>query len=529
MNSFNSPYNKLQDAQLPTFGKPKPKMKKPGRLFSLVIVVLALGIVLTLLNIYELHKMRETGNLQQAVQPQTEGKPGKYAVRTPIVWVEGKKLESGYLKHVFAVFDRIGYALGNGDSDWDVLWSHEYPFESLAKKMSVLKPHQKVNHFPGSGYITNKVSLAVSTNPFIPRAFKIPKEKRQFLQYAEEHPHTLWVQKRNSHRGIKIKHVQELDLSDDGSFVQMFVDRPFLIDGRKFDIGVYTTLTSIDPLRVYILESEALFRFCSHDYYPFDARDIKKYVVGDDYTPVWEIPSLKKLYRELNFNFKDAFNAYLDMKGHNSRKLWADITSAIKTVYLQKEAALIAATNKYTSSRNFFEMVRFDFALDEDLNVYLMEVNMSPNLSSGHFRENTLMYEQVVFNLLSLVLVTRPVSHDFSQSSEDEANMRVSDKDISVFPEWCLSAQCLHSCENEMCKLCSPCVSLSMKKTLKLAYLEHINKGNCGRVLPQRMSGEFALQWTPSHSDPEFHSLNHRNKLMYMWFVGKCRQSTSWC
>lgn len=30
----------------------------------------------------------------------------------------------------------------------------------------------------------------------------------------------------------------ELDLSDDGSFVQMFVDRPFLIDGRwvaKFD------------------------------------------------------------------------------------------------------------------------------------------------------------------------------------------------------------------------------------------------------------------------------------------------------
>lgn len=42
-------------------------------------------------------------------------------------------------------------------------------------------------------------------------------------------------------------------------------------------------------------------------------------------------------------------------------------------------------------------------------------------------------------------------------------------------------------------------------------------------------SGEFALQWTPSHNDPEFHSLNQKNKLMYMWFVGKCRQSASWC
>ncbi|XP_062596927.1 probable tubulin polyglutamylase ttll-15 isoform X2 [Saccostrea cucullata] len=529
MNSLGSSYHKLQDSSLPTFGKPKPKMKKPGRFFSLVIVVLGLGIVLTLLNIYELHKMRETGALQQVSQPQVEAGTGKHAVRMPVVWVAGKKLESGYLKHVFAVFERIGYVTGDGESEFDVLWSHEYPFEQLARKISDLKPHQKVNHFPGSGYITNKVSLAVSNNPYIPRAFKIPKEKDKFLQYAEEHPETLWVQKRNSHRGIKIKHVQDLDLSDEGSFVQVFVDRPFLIDGRKFDIGVYTILTSIDPLRVYILESEALFRFCSHDYYPFDARDINKYVVGDAYTPVWEIPSLKKLYRELNFNFKESFDAYLESQGHNAKKLWSNISAAIKTVYLQKEAAIISATSKYSSSRNFFEMVRFDFALDEHLNVYLMEVNMSPNLSSGHFSENAELYEKVVFNLLSVVLVTRPVKNDFFKSSEDEANMRVSDKDISVFPEWCLRKSCLHSCRNEMCMLCSQCLTLTMKKTLKLAYLEHINKGSCGRILPQKMTEEFALDWSPSTNDPEYQNLNRKNKLMYMWFVGKCRQNAAWC
>lgn len=33
---------------------------------------------------------------------------------------------------------------------------------------------------------------------------------------------------------------------------------------------------------------------------------------------LFQIPSLKKLYRELNFNFKDAFNAYLDMKGKDT-------------------------------------------------------------------------------------------------------------------------------------------------------------------------------------------------------------------
>lgn len=45
--------------------------------------------------------------------------------------------------------------------------------------------------------------------------------------------------------------------------------------------------------------------------------------------------------------------------------------------------------------RHFFELVRFDFVIDDNLRVWLMEVNLSPNLSSDHFPENRFMYEQV--------------------------------------------------------------------------------------------------------------------------------------
>ena len=57
----------------------------------------------------------------------------------------------------------------------------------------------------------------------------------------------------------------------------------------------------------------------------------------------------------------------------------------------------------YPDKRGFFEMVRFDFVLDSKLGVYLMEVNMSPNLSSGHFAQNRLLYEQAVYTLLRSV------------------------------------------------------------------------------------------------------------------------------
>lgn len=52
---------------------------------------------------------------------------------------------------------------------------------------------------------------------------------------------------------------------------------------------------------------------------------------------------------------------------------------------------------------SFFELNRFDFIVDEEFKVYLMESNMSPNLSSGHFKPNALLYEQVLMNIFSLL------------------------------------------------------------------------------------------------------------------------------
>ena len=56
------------------------------------------------------------------------------------------QLESGYLKHVFAVFERIGFTVGGPSMDWEVLWSHDYPFSSFSKDLSNLKPYQKVGY-----------------------------------------------------------------------------------------------------------------------------------------------------------------------------------------------------------------------------------------------------------------------------------------------------------------------------------------------------------------------------------------------
>jgi hypothetical protein len=57
--------------------------------------------------------------------------------------------DAGHLVHVFDVFNVYGYTRRPFDQkvDWDVLWSHEYPFKTYADRIdfSDLKSHQKVS------------------------------------------------------------------------------------------------------------------------------------------------------------------------------------------------------------------------------------------------------------------------------------------------------------------------------------------------------------------------------------------------
>jgi len=46
------------------------------------------------------------------------------------------------------------------------------------------------------------------------------------------------------------------------------------------------------------------FRFCPEKYFPFDVQNVNKYVVGDDYLPLWEVDSLTKYYNDLGLGMK---------------------------------------------------------------------------------------------------------------------------------------------------------------------------------------------------------------------------------
>uniref|UniRef100_A0A182NCV4 Uncharacterized protein n=1 Tax=Anopheles dirus TaxID=7168 RepID=A0A182NCV4_9DIPT len=438
----------------------------------------------------------------------------------PKYWVFGRNPTGGHLLHVHNVLQRLGIdQTSNDTNEWDLLWAHDYPFRKI--NLQRMKRHQLVNHFPGSGFITNKVDLSTTKMQYIPAAFKLPAETAQFREFTAANPDMKFVQKHNQHRHIQIKSVDEIDFSNNDTFIQEFIDDPLLVDGYKFDIGVYTVITSLDPLRVYIYKGDILFRYCPVPYYPFNASDVDKYIVGDDYLPTWEVPSLNQFYNKYGFGMRDSFDAYIRSTGRNPSTIWEQVEDAIRLLILKKEPSLTALLSRYANRRNFFEMMRFDLVVDNNLKVYLMEANMSPNLSSAHFKPNRLLYEQVIYNLFQLVGVGSSVRRDsFRKQQPDTEAMLSSLKNLATAANQCAELPCTESCAPVECQLCSTCLEASDLDDLQRAYREHINRGDMKRIFPVPKADRHRL---------DYESLSAKNQFMSRWFEEKCKTDHSYC
>lgn len=420
-----------------------------------------------------------------------------------------------HLVHVKSVLERLGFQLSRNDSnDWDLMWAHEYPFFKLPH-LRELQDHQIVNHLPGSGFITNKVDLALTNSKYIPKAFRLPGDAEKFQKYAREFPDKQFVQKNNKHRHIYLKTIPEIDVSDNETFIQEYMANPLLVDGKKFDIGAYVVVTSVDPLRIYVYRGDYLLRFCPVDYYPFDRTNLDKYVVGDDYTPIWEMESLKEFHSTLGFSMRDSLDAHLRSVGKDPSVIWDQIHDSITEILLLKENLLVEVLKRFKHHRSFFELMRFDFIVDENLRVFLLEANMSPNLSSAHFKPNQLLYEQVIYNMFKLVGIGSVLRRESLRKRNFHTEAMMSSfKNIAVDANICASESCkVSSCSEPDCRFCRWCLTKDDLAVLHAAYREHTNRGDMLRIFP--ISGHEPVSPT--------------NIFMSQWFDKKCQEESSWC
>ncbi|XP_058434973.1 tubulin polyglutamylase TTLL7 isoform X3 [Marmota monax] len=152
------------------------------------------------------------------------------------------------------------------------------------EKIVELQNYQRINHFPGMGEICRKDFLArnmtkmIKSRPldytFIPRTWIFPSEYTQFQNYVKElkkkrKQKTFIVKPANGAMGHGISLIRNGDKlpSQDHLIVQEYIEKPFLMEGYKFDLRIYILVTSCDPLKIFLYH-DGLVRMGTEKYIP---------------------------------------------------------------------------------------------------------------------------------------------------------------------------------------------------------------------------------------------------------------------
>lgn len=162
--------------------------------------------------------------------------------------------------------------------------------------------------------------------------------------------------------------------SDCDFVVQKYIERPLIIQNRKFDIRQWALVNSFDPLEIWVYD-EFYLRFAATDYSHSNLQDIYTHLTNNSITK--EFKGSKPVY-DGNMVEAKRFHDFLVSIGKG------EYYETIKAKIYELVIVTFQSAQKFVSSRkNSFCVFGYDFMIDEDLNVWLIEVNTSPSMDTS--------------------------------------------------------------------------------------------------------------------------------------------------
>ncbi|XP_045775876.1 tubulin polyglutamylase TTLL13-like [Maniola jurtina] len=293
---------------------------------------------------------------------------------------------------------------------WNFYWTDMSVSVERAKEM---KRFQRINHFPGMLEICRKDLLARNLNRmqkiypkeynFFPKTWCLPADFSEAFNYSKARKNKTFIIKPecgSQGRGIYLtKSLKDIKPTDK-LICQVYLAKPYLVDGYKFDIRVYTLITSCDPLRIFVY-NEGLVRFATSRYADPNANNttnvfmhLTNYALNKHsrtYVYDSEAGSKRKI---------STLNKILLSQGVDLDRLWHAIDQVIVKTIISAWPILKHSYHACFPSHDMvhacFEILGFDILLDHKLHPYILEVNHSPS-----FHTDTQLDREVKEGLLT--------------------------------------------------------------------------------------------------------------------------------
>ncbi|XP_071983578.1 tubulin polyglutamylase TTLL7 isoform X5 [Engystomops pustulosus] len=295
------------------------------------------------------------------------------------------------------------------------------------EKIAELRNYQRINHFPGMGEICRKDCLSrnmtkmIKCQPheysFIPRTWIFPAEYTQYQNYVKElkkkrKQKTFIIKPANGAMGHGISLIRngEKLQAQDHLIVQEYLDKPFLLEGYKFDLRIYILVTSCDPLRIF-LYNDGLVRMGTEKYHPPSESNLNQlYMHLTNYSVNKHNENFERDETEDRGSKRSIrwFTEFLRANDHDVAKFWNDISELVVKTLIVAEPHVLHAYRMCRpgqqpgSNSVCFEVLGFDIILDRKLKPWLLEINRAPSFGTDQKIDHDVK-KGVLLNALKLL------------------------------------------------------------------------------------------------------------------------------
>ncbi|XP_034454847.1 probable tubulin polyglutamylase TTLL9 [Hippoglossus hippoglossus] len=304
---------------------------------------------------------------------------------------------------------RPGWVEVKDDGEWDFNWCL-VAWLSENFDHSYMEEHVRINHFRNHYELTRKNLLVKNLKryrknlerevgsmealrcDFFPCTFSLPREYHLFVEEFKRSPGSTWIMKpaaKSKGKGIflfrKLKDI--MDWKKDGTLseeqkdaaqvenyvAQRYIENPYLINGKKFDLRVYVLVTSFAPLKAWLSRdgfarfSHTRFSLMSIDDKYMHLTNVAVQKKSPDYDPEkgckWQILQLRR---------------YLTAK--HGREMVEILFKEMDNIFVR---SLQSVQKIMINDKHCFELYGYDILLDQNLKPWLIEVNASPSYAAS--------------------------------------------------------------------------------------------------------------------------------------------------
>ena len=375
-----------------------------------------------------------------------------------------------------------GFALIRNFDNCNLIWKLIHP-NKMKMLLRNIHNNQKYNHFISTFHLGRKDNLYKHFKyykrlfpemfNYAPATYILPVDGPDFEYEYKKNKKALWIVKPvNLSRGrgihllrgeneFKSLYKKSTQLTLPQYLISKYIDKPHILNNKKYDLRIYVLVASFTPLRIY-LYNNGLVRFATEDYKRGDLDNVfihlTNYSINKNNLKYKSNQNLKKQQCELfpreetegteaegglegeilDEEMQEGEDKEDDNSPDDDSNKWSLIEyrnyfkkigkgNVMDLIWSQIEAIVIktiisVSTEFYknifpSKINNSFELYGFDILIDEKFRAWLIEVNVNPSLHCTSPLDLSIKTDLIsdIFNVVGIL----PYNHNGNKSVYD--------------------------------------------------------------------------------------------------------------